>query len=95
MQSPQAKAYVRHLQERQGRIERSMAQSIGRQPAVSKRFQHAVNGIVAELGEAEAARVAALPEVLLVEEYREYALDTDTGPALLADPEVRRTFLGG
>jgi len=88
MQSPQAKAYVRHLQERQGRIERSMAQSIGRQPAVSKRFQHAVNGIVAELGEAEAARVAALPEVLLVEEYREYALDTDTGPTLIGAPPV-------
>ena len=88
MQSPQAKAYVRHLQAQQGRIERSMAQSIGRQPAVGKRFQHAINGIVAELGAAEAAQVAALPEVLLVEEYREYALDTDTGPTLIGAPPV-------
>lgn len=88
MQSPQAKAYVRHLQDRQAQIERGMAQSIGRQPLVSKRFQHAINGIVAELGEAEAARVAALPDVLLIEEYREYALDTDTGPTLIGAPPV-------
>lgn len=88
MRSPQAKAYVRHLQDRQSVIERRIAQSIGRQPQVDKRFQHAINGIVAEFGDAEAARVAALPEVLLVEEYREYALDTDVGPALIGAPPV-------
>ncbi|MCW5580109.1 MAG: protease inhibitor I9 family protein, partial [Luteimonas sp.] len=88
MRSPQAKAYVRHLQERQGQLERGIAQAIGRQPQVSKRFQHAINGIVAELGEAEAARIGRMSDVLLVEEYREYVLDTDTGPALIGAPPV-------
>ena len=88
MKSAQAQAYVRHLQDRQGLIERGIARSIGRQPQVSKRFQHAVNGIVTTLGETEAARVAAMPDVLLVEEYREYALDTDTGPTLIGAPPV-------
>jgi len=88
MRSPQAKAYVRHLQDRQGQIERGIAQAIGRQPQVRERFQHAVNGIVAEFGEAEAAKVGKLSDVLLVEEYREYVLDTDTGPTLIGAPPV-------
>ena len=88
MRSAQAKAYVSHLQSRQAQLERGIAQTIGRQPQVSKRFQHAVNGVVAELDPAEAARVATLPDVLLVEEYREYALDTDTGPTLIGAPPV-------
>lgn len=88
MRSPQARAYARYLLDRQHRIEGDIARAIGRQPQVSQRFQHAVNGVVAELGPAEAARVRALGEVLLVDEYREYALDTDTGPALIGAPAV-------
>src|SRR5690606_13365731 len=53
------------------------------------RMQHAVNGIIAALTVAEADRVRALPEVLFVEEYREYELDTDTGPAVIGAPAVR------
>src|SRR5690606_8868493 len=88
MRSPQARDYARYLQGRQVQIERGMAQAIGRQPQVSQRFQHAINGVVAELGAAEAERVRALPEVLLVDEYREYPHDTDTGPALIGAPAV-------
>ena len=88
MRSPQARDYARYLQGRQAQIERGMAQAIGRQPQVSQRFQHAINGVVAELGVAEAERVRALPEVLLVDEYREYPHDTDTGPALIGAPAV-------
>ncbi|MDH5834116.1 S8 family serine peptidase [Luteimonas kalidii] len=88
MRSPQARAYARYLLDRQHRIEGDMARVIGRQPQVSQRFQHAVNGVVAELGPAEVERVRALGEVLLVDEYREYPLDTDTGPALIGAPAV-------
>ena len=88
MRSPQAREYARYLEGRQFQIERSMGQAIGRQPQVTQRFQHAINGVVAELGAAEAERVRALPEVLLVDEYREYPLDTDTGPTLIGAPAV-------
>src|SRR5690606_20953633 len=70
MRSPQAREYARYLQGRQAQIERGMAQAIGRQPLVSHRFQHAINGVVAQLGATEAERVRALPEILLVDEYR-------------------------
>ncbi|HEY5852291.1 MAG TPA: S8 family serine peptidase [Lysobacter sp.] len=49
---------------------------------------HALNGVIAQLTDAEAATVGALPEVQLIEEYRAYALDTDTGPALIGAPQV-------
>src|SRR5690606_16450231 len=88
MRSAQARGYARYLQARQAQAERGIAQAIGRQPHVSQRFQHAINGVVAELGAAEAERVRALPDVLLVDEYRECPLDTDTGPALIGAPAV-------
>src|SRR5690606_15265523 len=88
MRSPQARAYARHLLDRQRAIEAGMARAIGRPLQVSQRFQHAVNGVVAELDAAEVARVRAMPEVLLVDGYREYPLDTDTGPALIGAPAV-------
>ena len=88
MRSAQARGYARYLQARQAQAERGIAQAIGRRPHVSQRFQHAINGVVAELGAAEAERVRALPDVLLVDEYREYPLDTDTGPALIGAPAV-------
>ncbi|TYT25078.1 S8 family serine peptidase [Luteimonas viscosa] len=88
MRSAQARAYVRYLQDRQAQIERDMGRAIGRQPQVSQRFQHAINGIVVELGEAEADRIRRLADVALVDEYREYPLDTDTGPALIGAPAV-------
>ena len=88
MRSPQARAYARHLLDRQRAIEAGIVRAIGRPLQVSQRFQHAVNGVVAELDAAEVARVRAMPDVLLVDGYREYPLDTDTGPALIGAPAV-------
>ncbi len=86
--SLEARRYVDYLRNRQSRFERNIASRIGRPLAVETRMQHAVNGIVAELTVEEADRVRNLPEVLFVEEYREYELDTDTGPALIGAPAV-------
>lgn len=88
MRSSQARTYARYLQNRQAQFERGMAQAIGRNVPVSHRFQHAVNAVVAELGAAEVDRIRRLPDVQLVDEYREYPLDTDTGPALIGAPAV-------
>ncbi len=95
MRSAQAREYARYLEGRQQQAERDMARAIGRQPQVSQRFQHALNGVVAELGAAEAERVRALPEVVLVDEYREYALATDVGPGLIGAPAVWDGSAGG
>lgn len=83
-----ARGYVAYLRNRQDVHENTIARLIGRTPVVRMRMQHAINGIVVELGAKEAARLAQLPDVRLVEDYREYPLDTDTGPTLIGAPAV-------
>ena len=83
----QARNYVDYLQRRQFEHEGRIGRALGRQPDVRLRMQHAINGIVTDLGSAEAESIRKLPGVMLVEAYREYALDTDTGPLLIgAEP---------
>jgi subtilisin family serine protease len=84
----EARNYVSWLRGRQAQHEQRMAAAVGRQLGVRMRMQHAINGVVADLGAAEAARIAELPEVMLVEPYREYPLLTDVGPALIGAEAV-------
>lgn len=85
--SAQSRNYVSYLRGRQSKLQGDIERRIGRPLAVRLGMQHAVNGIVVDMAAAEADRVRDLPEVLLVEEYREYLLDTDVGPALVgAEP---------
>ncbi|MDQ3494417.1 MAG: S8 family serine peptidase [Pseudomonadota bacterium] len=83
-----AKAYVNDLRNRQRNHENSLARTLGRPLQVNLRMQHAVNAVVTVLSPAEAAQVKRDPNVLLVEGYREYALDTDAGPLLIGAPTV-------
>jgi subtilisin family serine protease len=84
----QARNYVGYLRQRQTQHEGKLASTIGRGLGVRMRMQHAVNGIVTDLSQAEAARIGRLPEVLLVEAYREDPLNTDVGPGLIGAPPV-------
>lgn len=51
-------------------------------------FQHAFNGLVLSLSAAEAEQLKTLPEVSLIEAYREDELTTDAGPALIGAPGI-------
>lgn len=96
MASAQAQRYADHLEERQLQHEAEMARVLGHAPRIRHRMQHAINAVVAELSQGEAARVASLPEVAFVEEYREYELDTDVGPRLIgAELLWNGTAVGG
>lgn len=86
--SRSADAYVDYLRSRQAARESDISRSLGRGLDVSHRMQHAVNGIVVALTPSEAAKIARMRDVRLVEGYREYAVDTDTGPALIGAPAV-------
>ena len=86
--SRSAGAYVDYLRSRQAARESDISRALGRSLQVGHRMQHAVNGIVVSLTPSEAARVGRMPDVRLVEEYREYALDTDTGPGHIGAPAV-------
>jgi hypothetical protein len=86
MRSQGALGYARHLQSRQAQFERSASGMVGRRIGVRGRMQHAVSAVVMDLRSAEVERVRMLPGVRLVEPYREYALATDRGPAVMGAP---------
>ena len=86
--SRSAVAYVDYLRSRQAARESDISRALGRKLEVSHRMQHAVNGFVVAMTASEAARVGRMRDVALIESYREYALDTDTGPGHIGAPAV-------
>src|SRR5690606_9243343 len=56
------------------------------QPVAS--YQYALNGFTAWMSDADAKRVAGMPEVRLVRRAGENELDTDRGPALIGAPKL-------
>ena len=80
--------YVDYLENRQAQMEARMSTMLGRDIAPRLTMQHALNGMVVDLSDAEARAMRAMSDVRLVEAYREYELDTDTGPALIGAPPV-------
>ena len=82
-----AQEYVAYLQQQQGQLKSRMSVMMGRDVTPRLAMQHAVNAMVVDLTAAEADAVRGMPEVGLVEAYREDALLTDTGPQLIgAEP---------
>ncbi|QWF15314.1 S8 family serine peptidase [Lysobacter capsici] len=88
VKSADARNYVHHLDQMQSGYEQRIDRVLGRQLRVERRMRHALNGMVTTLSQNEAAKVASMPEVLLVEEYREYEMATDTGPTLIGAPAL-------
>jgi subtilisin family serine protease len=87
VKSAEAQNYVGHLRRQQSQSERQIARIIGAPLPVRMRMQHALNAIVVDMSNAQAARVARLPEVLRVEPERLLSLSTDVGPRLIgAEP---------
>ena len=81
--SDEAKQYVNYLQREQTMDIADLSQEIRRPLRVQRRMQHAINAIVTELTEAEAALLAKQPGVSLVEAYQEFEIETDVGPRLI------------
>ncbi|MGH8109183.1 MAG: S8 family serine peptidase [Arenimonas sp.] len=96
VKSYESQKYVTYLQQQQRLLEQKMSATIGGKALqVRTRMQHAVNGIVVDMTAADAALVAKMPEVMLVEGYREVPVDTDTGPTHIgAAPLWNGTYQG-
>ncbi|SDX27826.1 PA domain-containing protein [Lysobacter enzymogenes] len=88
LRSAQASKYLSYLDGAQRNHERGINAALGRTLKVERRLRHAVNGVVTQMSASEAARVAKLPGVALVEAYHEYPVATDVGPALIGAPEL-------
>lgn len=88
VKSREALGYVAFLDRAQRGHETDIGRKLGRSLRVSKRMHHALNAIITELTPEEVARIQGLAGVSLIEEYREYQLDTDLGPSLIGAPSV-------
>jgi subtilisin family serine protease len=89
--SVEAKAYRKHLEGEQAKFLGNAKALLGREVAPIRpefQFQHAFNGMVLALSDAEAARLATHPAVALIEPYHEYELTTDAGPEWIRAPQV-------
>lgn len=84
----EAQEYVDYLQLRQAQMENRMSTMMGRDVNPRATMQHAINAMVVDLSPSEAKTMRGMAEVRFVEEYREYAMDTDVGPALIGAPPV-------
>ena len=83
VKSTAAVAYVDYLQGRQRAMEQRIGQTLGTPLPVRLRMQHALNGIVVDMSPAQAARVARMPGVKLVEANRDEKQATDVGPTFI------------
>ncbi len=87
VKSQNARRYVSYLEKRQAEHEGEIARRLGRPIEVTKRMQHALNAIVVKMTTAEAADVAQISDVYIVDPVRDVPMDTDVGPILIgAEP---------
>ncbi len=86
--SAASRAYVENLAQRQDAFVAGLSASFGRPLAPLATMQHALNAVVVELDEHEAASVAQRPEVDFVEREHELELLTDRGPSFIGAPWI-------
>ena len=86
--SPAAQAYQGYLRSQRESHVAAIAQSLGREPAVSHVYAITMNGIATTLSATEAARIAQLPGVQSVRQARSFELTTYRGPEYIGAPSI-------
>jgi hypothetical protein len=86
--SATSRAYVAYLQERQAEYAKRMSSMAGRALNARMSMQHAINAMVVDMSREEVDAVRGLAGVSIVEEYREFEFDTDTGPGFIGAESV-------
>lgn len=87
-QSADSLAYMDYLAGRRADVIAQANTSLGRSLDIRYEYKASLNGFAAEMTPEEAAVVAQLPNVLLVEREQIYELHTDAGPAWIGAPGV-------
>ncbi|MBL8299644.1 MAG: S8 family serine peptidase [Rhodanobacteraceae bacterium] len=88
LESLVTQSYVAQLRDSQQAFLAQASVKVGRAIEPLLTFQHAYNGFVAELSDAEAVQLAAMEGVAHIEPDREMPLDTDRGPTMINAPAV-------
>jgi subtilisin family serine protease len=78
-----ARRYVAHLRQEQARFQARLQTMTGRSVKPRMTLQHALNGMIVDLTDAEARSIARMPDVRMVAPDRRYKLDTELGPHLI------------
>ena len=86
--APEALAYVDYLAQRQDGFVHELSSAIGRPLTPIATLQHALNAVIVELDEREAAIAARRSDVELVEREHELKLLTDRGPTFIGAPSI-------
>ncbi len=88
MDSSAVKSYQDYLSSKQTDFLVKSAQAIGESLTPAVQLNVAFNGMVVELTQAQAQKLAAMPEVAFVEREQFIPLDTDRGPELIGAPDI-------
>jgi subtilisin family serine protease len=88
VRAPAALAYVAHLEQTQSALVESLSSTLGRRLETIATMQHALNAVIVELDEREAALAAQRADVDFVEREHELQLLTDRGPAFIGAPSI-------
>jgi subtilisin family serine protease len=86
--APEALAYVDYLAQRQDGFVHELSSAIGRPLTPVATLQHALNAVIVDLDEREAAIAAQRSDVELVEREHELKLLTDRGPTFIGAPSI-------
>jgi subtilisin family serine protease len=88
VKAPASRAYVEYLAARQQTFVDALGAAIGRPLTPVATMQHALNAVVVELDEHEAAIASRRGDVEIVERERMLDLLTDRGPAFIGAPSI-------
>ncbi|MEL4271759.1 S8 family serine peptidase [Shewanella xiamenensis] len=86
--APEVKNYVSFLKVKQERFLTNASAAIGTQLEPLTTYQYALNGIAVRMTQAQAIKMAELPEVIYIERERIEQLETDVSQALIGSPKV-------
>ncbi|MCT8865824.1 S8 family serine peptidase [Shewanella xiamenensis] len=86
--APEVKNYVSFLKVKQERFLTSASAAIGTQLEPLTTYQYALNGIAVRMTQAQAIKMAELPEVIYIERERIEQLETDVSQTLIGSPKV-------
>lgn len=85
---PEVKSYVSYLKIKQNRFLANASAAIGTNLQPLTTYQYALNGMAVRMTQAQAKKMAELPEVAFVERERMEQMETDVSQALIGSPNV-------
>ena len=83
-----SRAYADHLVKEQTNFQTQAEQKIGRKIKPTHNFKYAFNGITTKMTQDEAARIAAMPEVVAIERDVAHSMDTSDTPRFVGATRV-------